>query len=113
MITVCSRIDYFTPRPRMYEAELIKQPIRNIFKMIEVNFIQAEVDEINTQEQKVKIKKDNQSIILNYDVLIFGLGSKVIRPNILGIETGTFDVDTYEGAQKMRENLESVNFKYI
>ncbi|MDQ2804833.1 MAG: FAD-dependent oxidoreductase, partial [Pseudomonadota bacterium] len=42
---------------------------------------------------------------LQYDRLVFALGSRLVRPEIPGLETHSFDVDTYEAAVRLNDHI--------
>jgi NADH dehydrogenase len=107
-IGLVSRVDYFTPRPRMYEKKLIKQPIKDILSTVDVNFYQEEITNIDPDQHRVWTYDPETSVTHthHYDQLVFALGSRVFRPDIPGINEFTFDVDTYVGASRLRAHLE-------
>jgi NADH dehydrogenase len=106
-ITLIDKSSNLTIRPRLYEYELetTQIPFEKFLTPIDVEFICAEVRNINFSEQIVTYKNDTSSDSINYGALIIALGSELAHPKIPGIET-VHNIDSYASAYTFRETLE-------
>lgn len=107
-ITLISRDEYHTIRPRLYEQNLdgIRVPLRDYCESLDVDLIVAEVADIAPENRKISLA--NRSDNLAYDHLILATGSRLKPASIPGIER-TFNVDTFDGASKLDEHLRNLS----
>jgi NADH:ubiquinone reductase (H+-translocating) len=111
-ITLINRNPYHCIRVRNYEVDLssVKVPLDRVLDPIGVEHIEADVTAIDFANRRVHFKtaagEGSQSI--GYDRLVFGLGSQLNRPPIPGSTEYGFDVDTYDGAERLNSHLNSL-----
>ncbi|MBP1223748.1 NAD(P)/FAD-dependent oxidoreductase [Flavobacterium sp. 1355] len=105
-VTVVNMDEYLTIRPRLYEVSLegLRVELNKYFKPLGIKFINGKAEIINPDENLVTIATESGSRILSYDYLILSSGSVLKAINIEGIEK-TFNVDTFNGAQRLEDHL--------
>ena len=77
-ITMVSRDEYMTIRPRLYEKnpETLRVPLRPILDPVGISFIEGTVVDINAENQKIAIQNGgSQPFSKSYDRLILAAGS--------------------------------------
>src|SRR5438046_2597284 len=77
-------------RPRLYEPkpETVTAPLQDVFKAIDVVYVQGSAETIDTQSRVVGIvsaKEKDTKKSLSYDRLVLATGSRLFRPNIPGL----------------------------
>jgi NADH dehydrogenase len=92
-------------RPRLYEAihQSMLVPLLPLMKEINVKLIIDNVEFI-TAENSVVCK--NQTV--DYDKLIFALGSKLKQPDIKGSKENVFNIDTYEASLAFNHRIKQL-----
>jgi NADH dehydrogenase len=108
-ITVINMDEYLTIRPRLYEVSLegLRVELNKYFKPLNIKLIIGKAEIINTEKNQVTVATENGSRILAYDYLILSSGSVLKAIDIPGIEK-TFNVDTFNGAQKLEDHLKQL-----
>jgi NADH dehydrogenase len=114
-ITVINMDEYLTIRPRLYEVSLegLRVELNKYFKPLNIKLIVGKAEIINPDQKTITVATESGSRLLNYDYLILSAGSVLKAINIPGIEK-TFNVDTFNGAQKLEDHvkhLASKNFE--
>lgn len=106
-ITLISKDEYHSIRPRFYEADLAgtRIPIRNYLLALDIDFIVAEVAMIDTQNKRIYLADKATEIV--YDGLILAAGSRLRIADIPGIER-CFNVDTFEAASLLDRHLRNL-----
>ena len=87
-IVVVSPQAALTIRPRLYERnpETMVAPLSDLFKAVDVTFVQATAEVIDTAGQKVTVRQsDGGERELSYDRLVIATGSHLFRPPIPGL----------------------------
>ncbi|WP_433476940.1 NAD(P)/FAD-dependent oxidoreductase [Spirillospora sp. CA-142024] len=89
-------------RPRLYEPEPERATValKRILEPVGVEHVRAAVQDIDVDGRVVIA--DGRPV--EYDRLVLAAGSRLVRPDIPGAER-LFDVDTLEGAQRLRGHL--------
>ena len=105
-ITVVSSLPYHDIRVRNYEADLsaCRIPLRDVLDPVGVEHVAANVTAIDPVSRTVATTLGTRS----YDRLVVALGSRVVKPDIPGLDEFGFDVDTYDGAQRLQRHLVKV-----
>jgi len=105
-VTLVNMDEYLTIRPRLYEVSLegLRVELKKYFKPLNIKFIIGKAEIINPEENLVTVATNHGSRMLNYDYLILSSGSVLKAINIPGIEN-TFNVDTFNGAQRLEDHL--------
>lgn len=106
-VTLVNRDAYHNIRVRNYETDLsqVRVPLDEVLQPVGITRVEGDVVDIHHSEQIVDVRTSNGQTKLNYDRLVFALGSLLVRPDIPGLAQFAFDVDTYHGAVKLNEHL--------
>ena len=109
-VTLVNRDGYHGIRVRNYEADLrvVRVPLDDVLGPIGVRFLEGEVTGLDLTEHTVTVATALGHRTLPYDRLVFALGSQLLRPNVPGLAEHGFDVDTYNGAARLKTHLESL-----
>ncbi len=101
---------YHSIRVRNYEADLDATlvPLFDVFDPIGVNWMEGAATGIDVKNRTVAIRSRNGTGSLGYDRLVVALGSKLVRPPIPGLAEYAFDVDTHEGATRLKRHLQAL-----
>ncbi|WP_281232314.1 NAD(P)/FAD-dependent oxidoreductase [Flavobacterium gelatinilyticum] len=105
-VTLVNMDEYMTIRPRLYEVSLegLRVELNKYFKPLNIKLIIGKAEIINPEEKLVTVATDSGSRILTYDFLVLSSGSVLKAINIPGIEN-TFNVDTFNGAQRLEDHV--------
>ncbi|SNR64674.1 NAD(P)/FAD-dependent oxidoreductase [Flavobacterium sp. ov086] len=111
-VTLVNMDEYLTIRPRLYEVSLegLRVELNKYFKQLNIKLMIGKAEIINPEQKLVTVATESGSRILNYDYLILSSGSVLKAINIPGIEK-TFNVDTFNGAQKLEDHLTKLAHK--
>jgi NADH dehydrogenase len=106
-ILVVDRNPYHNIRVRNYETDLgdAAIPLTKLLDPVGVKHAVAEVETIDPASQEVVVAAGGGRQTLTYDRLVLTLGSELVRPAIPGLSANSFDVDTYQSAQKLDVHL--------
>ncbi len=85
-------------------------PYADIFESTSVDFIQAEISEVNLQHKLVKTRGDN---VFEYDYLVWALGSETSDYNIPGVRDYAHQFKTLEDALLINQKLEELSDQFI
>lgn len=109
-ITVLAPQEELRIRPRFYEPNVheMKASLVELFDTTGVKFVKGQADKIDVAGKRVEYIADQgiQSW-LTYDKLVLATGSRVIRPNLEGIEHA-FDVDQIESAACLEKHINAL-----
>jgi NADH dehydrogenase len=94
-------------RPRLYESkpETLTAPLLDVFKAIDVVYVQGNVETIDTKSRSLQIAADGKRKSLSYDRLVVATGSRLFRPNIPGLAEHGFSVDSLDDAVALDKHL--------
>ncbi len=101
-VIVIDKNDYFLETHKMSNTN--SEPIKKLENNYLSKFIKNEVKEINTKDKKVVFNDTT----INYDYLIFGLGSEVNTFNISGADKHCLFYKTYDDWKK----INSIDFEH-
>jgi NADH:ubiquinone reductase (H+-translocating) len=109
-ITLINRDGYHCIRPRLYESELTNAriPLAPVLEPAGVNLLEGRVQSIDGNRQIVDVATDAGAQKMPYDRLVFAAGSILQRPNLPGITEHTFDIDTFESADRLNRHIEQL-----
>ncbi|HVV67747.1 MAG TPA: FAD-dependent oxidoreductase [Gammaproteobacteria bacterium] len=109
-IIVINKNDFHGMRPRFYEDNLnqTRIPLAQILTPLGIQVIVASVNHVVFNQKKIELDTGES---ISYDRLILAAGSQFQAPNILGLEEYSFNVDTFEAAQKLAVHLEKLPSK--
>lgn len=110
-ILVVDRNPYHNIRVRNYEIDLgnVAVPLGEVLDPIGIIHLIGEVRTIDVASQQVAVATRGGREILAYDRLVLALGSELVRPDIPGISTYTFDVDTYSAAVRLNAHIAALS----
>lgn len=108
-VTLVNMDEYLTIRPRLYEVSLegLRVELNKYFRPLNIKLIIGKAEIIDPDQKAVTVATESGSRILSYDYLILSSGSVLKAINIPGIEN-TFNVDTFNGAQKLEDHLKQL-----
>jgi len=98
-------------RPRLYEAkpETLTAPLLDVFKAIDVVYVQGHAETIDTKSRTVAVvNAKGARETLPYDRLVLASGSQLFRPNIPGLAEHAFSVNGLEDAVALDRHLHSL-----
>ena len=106
-ILVVDRNAYHNIRVRNYEVDLSEAaiPLAELLDPIGEHHMAGEVQAIDPVKQRVTVATRGGRQMLDYDRLVFTLGSELARPAIPGLAANSFDVDTYAAALRLDAHL--------
>ena len=109
-VTLVNRDAFHSIRVRNYESELtgIRVPLDDVLEPVGVRRLEGEAVGIDPSGRAIRINTANGRQTLAYDRLVFAPGSQLVRPDIPGLAEYTYDVDTYAGAARLRDHLQSL-----
>jgi NADH dehydrogenase len=110
-IAVVAPQPVLTIRPRLYEKnpETLVAPLADLFKAIDVAFIQSKVKGIDARNQNVVIASpEGRDSALGYDRLVVAAGSSLFRPPLPGLTEYTHSVDQVSDAVALDAHLKSL-----
>lgn len=111
-VTLVNMDEYLTIRPRLYEVSLegLRVELNKYFRPLNIKLIIGKAEIIDPEQKMVTVATESGSRLLSYDYLILSSGSVLKAINIPGIES-TFNVDTFNGAQKLEDHLRQLAHK--
>jgi NADH dehydrogenase len=107
-VTVISRDEYLTVRPRLYEAFSpdLRAPLAPSFVPLDIGLAVGEVTAIDTATRRVSFTDgDGSSHGAHYDRLLLAAGSRQRPLETPGAAAHAFDIDTYAGAARLDAHL--------
>src|SRR5262245_15033776 len=109
-VTLVNRDAFHSIRVRNYESDLtaVRVPLDDILGPVGVRRVEGEVADLDLAGQAATVHTEDGPQALCYDRLVFALGSQLLRPPIPGLAEHAFDVDTYHGAVKLNNHLQSL-----
>lgn len=109
-ILVIDARSFHSIRVRNYELDLeaTKVPLADVLDPIGVKWMQGRVRQVDVAGHQVRVDAADGEKTITYTRLVFALGSALVHPPIPGLAEHALDVDTYEGAVKLREHLASL-----
>src|SRR5262245_3032685 len=110
-ILVVDRNPYHNIRVRNYEIDLsdVAIPLDEVLNPIGISHLTAEVQSIDVAERQVVVATRGGRRVLAYDRLVLALGSELVRPEIPGLLTSAFDVDTYSAAVRLNSHIAALS----
>jgi NADH dehydrogenase len=95
-------------RPRLYEPkpETLTAALLNVFKAIDVVYVQGTAEMIDSGAREVGIAAlGGKHTKLSYDRLVIATGSRLFRPSIPGLAEHGFSVDSLDDAIALDKHL--------
>jgi NADH:ubiquinone reductase (H+-translocating) len=110
-VLIVDRNPYHNIRVRNYEIDLsnVAIPLGEVLDPVGISHLIAEVQTIDVARQQVAVATRCGREILAYDRLVLALGSELVRPDIPGIASNTFDVDTYAAAVRLNAHIAALS----
>ncbi|WP_216920941.1 FAD-dependent oxidoreductase [Synechococcus sp. CCAP 1479/9] len=109
-VLLVNRDAFHAIRVRNYEPDLapLRVPLQTVLAPAGVRWLVGEVGVIDPAGRTVTVHTPAGPQALAYDRLVFALGSELRRPQVPGLATHGFDVDTYGGAFRLAGHLEAL-----
>jgi NADH dehydrogenase len=106
-VTLVNRDDWHAIRVRNYEPDLsdVRVALDHLLLPIGVERVVGEVVDINFPNRRVVYETEGTLHTLDYDRLVFALGSRLVRPEITGLAQYAFDIDTYDAAARLNAHI--------
>jgi NADH dehydrogenase len=95
-------------RPRLYEPkpETLTAPLTDVLKAVDVVYVQGSAEAVDTKSRMVEfVTAKGARKNLSYDRLVVATGSRLFRPNILGLAEYGFSVDQLDDAIALDRHL--------
>lgn len=109
-ILVIDARSFHSIRVRNYEMDLedTRVPLADVLDPIGVKWLKGRVKQVDVTGHQVRFDTGSGEQTIGYTRLVFALGSALVQPKIPGLAEYALDVDTYEGAVKLRDHLASL-----
>ncbi|HXO89223.1 MAG TPA: FAD-dependent oxidoreductase [Stellaceae bacterium] len=109
-VAVVNRDAWHAIRVRNYEPDLrdVRVALDDVLDPVGVERVAGEVIGIDFANRQVVCDIQGGKRTLEYDRLIFALGSRLVRPDIPGLAQHAFDVDTYQGAARLNTHIDAL-----
>ncbi|MGP4108970.1 NAD(P)/FAD-dependent oxidoreductase [Virgibacillus sp. L01] len=108
-ITLVNKNDYHYQSTWLHENaagtlhhDRTRIPVKDVVNMSKVNFIEDTVVSIKPDEKKVKLENS----VLDYDILVLGLGFEAATFGIPGLEEHAFTIGNINSARLIKEHIE-------
>ena len=110
-ITLVSRDEYLTIRPRLYEKnpQSLRTSIADTLATVNVEVVTGDITSINTQAQSISVEGSRGTEDLPYERLVLATGSHLRPLPITGADEFAWNVDSFEAAVKLDDHLASVS----
>jgi len=107
-LVLVNKKNYFLFTPLLHEfatgnisLDNLVEPIREVIKCSNYEFIQGEVKKIDLERKKIYFDKKD----IDYDYLVIALGSKTAFYNIPGAEENSFTLKSLDDALRLRNHF--------
>lgn len=109
-VLLVNRDAFHAIRVRNYEPDLapLRVPLETVLAPAGVRWLVGEVGDIDPTARAVTVHTPAGAQVLAYGRLVFALGSELRRPQVPGLASHGFDVDTYGGASRLAGHLEAL-----
>jgi len=110
-ITLASRDDHLTLRPRLYEPDpaRLREPLRPILEPVGASLRLGTVRGIDATARHVALENiDGKTEWLGYDRLILAAGSTVVLPAVPGLAEHAWNIDSYAAAMALDRQLRDI-----
>ena len=110
-ITLVDEADTFTVRPRLHEfatnQRIFSRPFLEILRKTQVQFLQGRVTSLDPNQHRVTVLDQQQQHELEYDYLVYALGSMTDRQNVPGVAQYAYSLSASGpfSAEALRERL--------
>ncbi|KAI0408339.1 FAD-containing subunit of NADH dehydrogenase [Xylaria palmicola] len=98
-------------RPRLYESNPadMRVPVEDVYRACGVRFVYGIVDNIRAAEHEIEfVSRAGVRSAMSFDKLVLAAGSRVVRPDLPGLDSYAFSVDQFEDAIKLDGHLQSL-----
>jgi NADH dehydrogenase len=109
-VTIVNHDAWHAIRVRNYEADLgqVRIALDDVLEPIGVERMTGDVTGIDFANRQVACTIRGTRQLLDYDRLVFALGSQLVRPEIPGLAEYAFDIDTYEAASRLNAHIDAL-----
>ena len=109
-ITLVSRDEYLTVRPRLYEPfdVAMRTSLRPVLEPLGVRIVTDEIERVDAAARRVAVAGAGGATTFDYDRLVLATGSAQRPLAIPGGADHTYDIDTFGGAGRFDARLREV-----
>jgi NADH dehydrogenase len=110
-VTVVSRDEFLTIRPRLYEVftPKMRAPLAPVLTPLAIELLVGDVQQIDLSHRRLHVQSaDGLTHKVHYDRLVLAAGSEQRALSIPGAREWGLDIDTYAAAEKFDSHLASV-----
>jgi NADH dehydrogenase len=109
-VTLVNRDRWHVIRVRNYEQDLsdVRVPLADVLDPIGVELVIDEVASIDAARRKVTLGSGRA---LGYDRLVLAAGSQLHVPDVPGLARHSFNVDTFDGGDRLNRHVASLGAK--
>ena len=106
-IILLSDTRWHSIRVRNYEADLsdARVALDSVLGPVGVRRLEGTVTGIDVAHRSVTYDAEGMSQTIDYERLVFALGSRLARPPIPGLSQFGFDIDTYDAAMRLDAHI--------
>ena len=106
-VTMVNRDAWHAIRVRNYENDIsdARVPLAGLLGPVDIRLVIGEATSIDVAARSVTVKTEAGGETLSYDQLVVASGSRLHMPEIAGLTTYGFFIDTWEQADTLRRHL--------
>jgi NADH dehydrogenase len=111
-LVLVNKKNYFIFTPLLHEVatggvsiDNALEPIREIIKCCDFDFINGEVEKIDLENRIVYVNKRKENFKIDYDYLVIALGSKTNYYNIPGAKEHSYSLKTIDDALRLKNHF--------
>ncbi|QSB06548.1 NAD(P)/FAD-dependent oxidoreductase [Natronoglycomyces albus] len=112
-LTLVNGDERFVERVRLHQVavgqDIPRLLIRDMVPETAVEFRPGFVTELDVERQRVTVEKDGQPEDIDYDTLIYALGSTADGPEVVPGQSHTFTINHHAGAVELSSFLDSLD----
>jgi NADH dehydrogenase len=106
-VTMINRDTWHAIRVRNYENDIsnARVPLADLLDPVDIRLVVGDVMAIDVGTRSIMVETEAGVSSLSYDRLVIAAGSRLYMPEIAGLKTHGFFIDTWEEADALRKHL--------